>query len=51
MIRRPAEEPEPTRLLEEALGGPWAAWDLLSPRGEEVVRKAFRENAARVYRL
>jgi hypothetical protein len=27
MIRRPAQEPEPTRLLEEALGGPWAAWE------------------------
>lgn len=29
MIRRPAEDPEPQRLLEEALGAPWAAWDLL----------------------
>lgn len=27
MIRRPAQEPEPTRLLEEALGAPWAAWE------------------------
>lgn len=25
--RRPSVEPEPTRLLEEALGAPWAAWD------------------------
>jgi hypothetical protein len=32
MIRRVAEEPEPTRLLEEALGAPWSAFDLVSPR-------------------
>jgi hypothetical protein len=31
MIRRVAEEPEPTRLLEEALGGPWAAWEIAGP--------------------
>ena len=31
MIRRIAEEPEPTRLLEEALGGPGAAFDLVAP--------------------
>jgi len=31
MIRRIAEEPEPTRLLEEALGGPSAAFDLVAP--------------------
>lgn len=29
MIRRPAEDPEPRKFLEEALGAPWAAWDLL----------------------
>jgi len=29
MIRRPAEDPEPQSLLEEGLGGPFAAWDLL----------------------
>jgi hypothetical protein len=29
MIRRPAEDPEPMRLLEEGVGGPFAAWDLL----------------------
>jgi len=29
MIRRPAEDPEPQRLLEEGLGAPFAAWDLL----------------------
>ena len=31
MIRRIAEEPEPTRLLEEALGGPFAAFELVAP--------------------
>jgi hypothetical protein len=28
MKRRPAHEPEPTRFLEEALGGPWSAWEI-----------------------
>ena len=28
MIRRVAEEPEPSRLLEEGLGAPWAAFEL-----------------------
>ncbi|MES1165843.1 MAG: hypothetical protein ABUR63_08800, partial [Verrucomicrobiota bacterium] len=32
MIRRVAEEPEPTRLLEQALGGPWAAVEVSAPR-------------------
>ncbi|HEX3902831.1 MAG TPA: hypothetical protein VH853_08260, partial [Polyangia bacterium] len=32
MIRRVAEEPEPTRLLEEGLGAPWAAFELGGPR-------------------
>ncbi len=32
MIRRVAEEPEPSRLLEEGLGGPWAAFELAAPR-------------------
>ncbi|MDB4983206.1 MAG: hypothetical protein JWM82_3958 [Myxococcales bacterium] len=32
MIRRVAEEPEPTRLLEEALGAPWAAWEIVRPQ-------------------
>jgi hypothetical protein len=27
MIRRSAQEPEPTRLFEEAVGAPWAAWE------------------------
>jgi hypothetical protein len=31
MIRRVAEEPEPSRLLEEALGAPWAAFELSAP--------------------
>jgi hypothetical protein len=31
MIRRVAEEPEPTRLVEEALGAPWAAWEVVQP--------------------
>jgi len=31
MIRRAAEEPEPTRLLEEGLGAPGAAWELIAP--------------------
>jgi hypothetical protein len=30
MIRRAAEEPEPSRLLEEALGAPWAAWEVVA---------------------
>ena len=29
MIRRAAEQPEPDQLLQEALGGPWAAWQIL----------------------
>jgi len=29
MIRRPAEDPEPLRLLAQGVGGPSAAWDLL----------------------
>jgi hypothetical protein len=27
MVRRSALEPEPTRMMEEAVGGPWAAWE------------------------
>jgi hypothetical protein len=30
MIRRPAQDPEPQRFLEEAVGQPWAAWDLVA---------------------
>ncbi len=32
MIRRVAEEPEPSRLLEEGVGGPWAMFELCAPR-------------------
>jgi hypothetical protein len=32
MIRRVAEEPEPSRLLAEALGGPAAAFELVAPQ-------------------
>jgi hypothetical protein len=32
MIRRVAEEPEPSRLLAEALGGPVAAFELVAPQ-------------------
>jgi hypothetical protein len=31
MIRRAAEEPEATKLLEEALGAPSAAWEIIAP--------------------
>lgn len=31
MIRRAAEEPEPEQLLQQALGGPWAAWEIAAP--------------------
>ena len=31
MIRRVAQDPEPQRLLEEALGGPWAGWQMAAP--------------------
>jgi hypothetical protein len=43
MIRRVAEEPEPSRLLEEALGAPFAVFDLVArrarvaPAGAELV--------------
>ncbi len=30
MIRRPAQDPEPRRFLEEAVGQPWTAWDVVS---------------------
>jgi hypothetical protein len=29
MIRRPAQDPEPQRFLEEAVGQPWTAWDVV----------------------
>jgi hypothetical protein len=47
-IRRPALEPEPTHYLEEAVGGPWAAWETVrrfatvtrGPAGYQVSRNA-----------
>jgi hypothetical protein len=47
-IRRPALEPEPTRYLEEAVGGPWAAWETVrrfatvtrGPAGYQLARNA-----------
>jgi hypothetical protein len=47
-IRRPALEPEPTRFLEEAVGGPWAAWETVrrfatvtrGPAGYQIARNA-----------
>jgi hypothetical protein len=53
MIRRIAEEPEPSRLLEEALGAPFAVFDLVArkarilPAGNELVGGA----RATVYEL
>jgi hypothetical protein len=50
MIRRAAENPEPDRLLQEALGGPWAAWQVAAPdaaiqrRGAELVGGAKAES-------
>jgi hypothetical protein len=32
MIRRVAEEPEPTLLLEQAIGAPWSLFELAAPR-------------------
>jgi hypothetical protein len=53
MIRRPAEEPEPTRLLEEALGAPWAAWQVVAPvAAVEPARTELRGGAkATAYKL
>jgi hypothetical protein len=50
MIRRPAEEPEPKRLIEEALGAPFAAWDLLRPFAE-VKREETGAQKDQLYRL
>lgn len=36
MIRRVAEEPEPAHLLQEALGGPWAAYEIGGARVQAV---------------
>jgi hypothetical protein len=44
MTKRAAQEPEPTRVLEEAVSGPWAAW-------ETVRRFVTVERAGEVLRL
>jgi hypothetical protein len=53
MIRRVAEEPEPTRMLEEALGGPWAAWELAQPyaKVQRVGAQTYGGARATEYRL
>ena len=49
MIRRVAEEPEPSRLLEEALGAPFAVFDLVARRarvaraGQRAGRRGARD--------
>lgn len=45
MIRRVAEEPEPSKLLEQGLGGPWAAFELCAPRAH--VEKTAAASAGR----
>jgi hypothetical protein len=53
MIRRPAEEPEPTRLLEEAVGAPGAAWEVIAPASliERVGEEAVEGARATRYRI
>jgi hypothetical protein len=54
LIRRPAQDPEPQRFLEEAVGAPWAAWDTvgrfveIGPAGGRAFRlsKAAQERPA-----
>jgi hypothetical protein len=55
MIHRAAEQPEPERLLEEALGGPWAAWQIAAPfavieRGGTQLMGGAKANEYRVTR-
>ena len=50
MIRRVAEEPEPSRLLEEALGAPFAVFDLVARRGARRAGRAASWSAARARR-
>jgi hypothetical protein len=45
LIKRNAREPEPTRLLEEALGGPWAIWEM-ARRFAEVDRRDDQSTGA-----
>ena len=49
MIWRVAEEPEPTKLLEEALGAPWAAWEIAAPWA--AIQRAGAGAGATEYRL
>jgi len=51
MIRRVAEEPEPTRLLEEGLGGPWAAYELCASRLEATPAGSAEGGSAHGYTL
>jgi hypothetical protein len=52
MIRRVAEEPEPTRILGDALGAPWAGWEIAAPWAA-LARSDGRVGAAQVtsYRI
>jgi hypothetical protein len=53
MIRRAAEEPEPMRLLEEALGGPSTAWEIAGPAAvvEQASSELFGGARATRYRI
>jgi hypothetical protein len=52
MIKRVAREPEPSELLGEALGGPWAAWDV-ARRFADVDRREDQATGSRtlLYRM
>jgi hypothetical protein len=51
MIRRVAEEPEPSKLLEQGLGAPWAAFELCAPRAHVEKTGAAAGSAATGYAL
>jgi len=53
MIRRPAEDPEPMRLLAQGVGGPYAAWDLLRDVAtvDDFGTDTFEGRKVRVYKL
>ena len=46
LVKRVAREPEPTRMLEEALGGPWAIWEM-ARRFAEVDRREDQTTGAK----
>jgi hypothetical protein len=46
LIKRNAREPEPTKLLEESLGGPWAIWEM-ARRFAEVDRREDQSTGAK----